>query len=430
MILWSIGAHDRSCRPAILVVLRSFALICCGHRAVALENLALRQTVGGVQARGPASATPSARSTVLAAARSRVAELAFGLDRRATRDGGRLASAMAPTAMDPPADVRSSWPAPHRDGHSDARRRRDRPPSQTWRTFPTNHVTSLVSMDFFTVPTLNGRALFVLVLLAHHRRRIVHVAITKHPTGAWTAQQVIEAFPNDNAPRWLLRDRDAIYGDVFPAPCRQHGPHGGHHQSLKSLAQPVCGETDRIHSARVSALCDRPRRAASATPPDRVPHLLSWGAKQSRLGEGRPDDTKRSAADRRTRGRVPGSWRIASSLRTACGLTGIVDCRLDFDVRYVFAGSDCASASCVILRRVFSSWPPLGRHRPRPATVLAKDTLRFPSVLLQPLGHLSVSLESVVYGPVDEPENPNCVRNCVRPPNVLRSPTATSRGGR
>jgi len=107
---------------AILVVLRSFALIYCGHRAVALENLALRQTVGGVQARGPASATPSARSTVLAAARSRVAELAFGLDRRATRDGGRLASAMAPTAMDPPVDVRSSWPAPHHDGHSDARR--------------------------------------------------------------------------------------------------------------------------------------------------------------------------------------------------------------------------------------------------------------------------------------------------------------------
>jgi transposase InsO family protein len=70
-------------------------------------------------------------------------------------------------------------------------------------------------MDFFTVPTLTGRVLFVLVLLTHHRRRIVHLAITDHPTAAWTAQQVIEAFPNDTAPRWLLRDRDAIYGDVF-----------------------------------------------------------------------------------------------------------------------------------------------------------------------------------------------------------------------
>jgi putative transposase len=93
-------------------------------------------------------------------------------------------------------------------------RRRDRPPSQTWRTFLTNHVTSLVSMDFFTVPTLTGRVLFVLVLLAHHRRQIVHLAITEHPTAAWTAQQVIEAFPNDTTPPWLLRDRDAIYGNV------------------------------------------------------------------------------------------------------------------------------------------------------------------------------------------------------------------------
>jgi putative transposase len=97
------------------------------------------------------------------------------------------------------------------------RRRRRRPPPQTWRTFLTNHGASLVSMDFFTVPTLTGRVLFVLVLvlLTHHRRRIVHLAVTEHPTAAWTAQQIIEAFPNDTTPRWLLRDRDAIYGDVF-----------------------------------------------------------------------------------------------------------------------------------------------------------------------------------------------------------------------
>jgi transposase InsO family protein len=94
-------------------------------------------------------------------------------------------------------------------------RRRHRPPSQTWRTFLTNHVTSLVSMDFFTVQTLTGRVLFVFVLLAHQRRRVVHLAITEHPTAAWTAQQIIEAFPDDSAPRWLVRDRDAIYGDVF-----------------------------------------------------------------------------------------------------------------------------------------------------------------------------------------------------------------------
>jgi transposase InsO family protein len=90
-----------------------------------------------------------------------------------------------------------------------------RPPSQTWRTFLMNHLASAASMDFFTVPTLTGRVLFVLVLLSHQRRRIVHVNITDHPTVTWTAQQVVDAFPEDTAPRWLHRDRDAIFGDVF-----------------------------------------------------------------------------------------------------------------------------------------------------------------------------------------------------------------------
>jgi putative transposase len=95
-------------------------------------------------------------------------------------------------------------------------RRPRRPPSQTWRTFLTNHVPALGSMDFFTVPTVTGRRiLFVFVVLLHHRRRIVHFNVTEHPTAAWTAQQVVEAFPDDTAPRWLLRDRDAIYGEAF-----------------------------------------------------------------------------------------------------------------------------------------------------------------------------------------------------------------------
>jgi transposase InsO family protein len=93
--------------------------------------------------------------------------------------------------------------------------RRRRPPSQTWRTFLANHLTSMASMDFFTVPTLTGRVLFVLVLMSHHRRHMVHVRITEHPTAAWAAQQLIEAFPENSAPLWLLRDRDAIYGDLF-----------------------------------------------------------------------------------------------------------------------------------------------------------------------------------------------------------------------
>jgi putative transposase len=93
--------------------------------------------------------------------------------------------------------------------------RRSRPPSQTWRTFLTNHLASAASMDFFTVPTLTGRMLFVLVILSHQRRRIVHVNVTAHPTALWAAQQVVDAFPDDTAPRWLHRDRDQIYGDTF-----------------------------------------------------------------------------------------------------------------------------------------------------------------------------------------------------------------------
>ena len=67
-------------------------------------------------------------------------------------------------------------------------------------------------MDFFTVPTATLRVLFVFVVLAHDRRRLVHVNVTAHPTAAWTAQQLREAWPCDTAPRFLLRDRDAIYG--------------------------------------------------------------------------------------------------------------------------------------------------------------------------------------------------------------------------
>ena len=90
--------------------------------------------------------------------------------------------------------------------------KRGTPPSQTWRTFLTNHVRDLVSIDFFTVPTARLRVLFVLVVLAHHRRRVVHFNVTEHPTAHWTAQQIVDAFP---APPYLLRDRDQVYGQQF-----------------------------------------------------------------------------------------------------------------------------------------------------------------------------------------------------------------------
>jgi transposase InsO family protein len=93
--------------------------------------------------------------------------------------------------------------------------KRRTPPSQTWRTFLANHVRDLVSLDFFTVPTARLRVLFVLVVLAHHRRRVVHFNVTEHPTAHWTARQIVDAFPNDSAPSYLLRDRDHVSGDQF-----------------------------------------------------------------------------------------------------------------------------------------------------------------------------------------------------------------------
>jgi transposase InsO family protein len=89
--------------------------------------------------------------------------------------------------------------------------RRRQPPSQTWQTFLRNHVDQIVAADFFVVPTATYRLLFVLVLLAHDRRRIRHVAVTAHPTAAWTAQQLREAFPWNEAPRYLLHDRDHAF---------------------------------------------------------------------------------------------------------------------------------------------------------------------------------------------------------------------------
>jgi transposase InsO family protein len=93
--------------------------------------------------------------------------------------------------------------------------RRPGPPSPTWRAFLKNHVNDLVSIDFFVVPTVMFNVLYVLVVLAHDRRRVVHFNVTASPTASWTAQQVVEAFPWDEAPRYLLRDRDGIYGREF-----------------------------------------------------------------------------------------------------------------------------------------------------------------------------------------------------------------------
>jgi len=95
--------------------------------------------------------------------------------------------------------------------------RRRTPPSQTWRTFLKNHVRDLASVDFFVVPTATFRLLYVFVVLTHERRLVEHFNVTDGPSAQWTGQQIINAFPFDEAPRFLLRDRDTIYGRKFVA---------------------------------------------------------------------------------------------------------------------------------------------------------------------------------------------------------------------
>ena len=101
--------------------------------------------------------------------------------------------------------------------------RRRSPPSQTWRTFLENHVKTTVSIDFFTVPTIRFQVLYVFLVLAHDRRRILHFNVTAHPTAEWTGQQLREAFPFEEVPRYLLRDRDGIFGADFTKEVRNLG---------------------------------------------------------------------------------------------------------------------------------------------------------------------------------------------------------------
>jgi putative transposase len=89
------------------------------------------------------------------------------------------------------------------------------PPSQSWRTFLTNHAQDIVSVDFFTVPTVSFRVLFVFLILTNERRRIAHFNVTDSPSAFWIGQQIVEAFPWDTTPTYMIRDRDKKYGEEF-----------------------------------------------------------------------------------------------------------------------------------------------------------------------------------------------------------------------
>ena len=234
----------------ILLVLRALALACRGHQEVVLENIALRHQLRALKrtVRRPRLLTRDRTFWILLAhtwCHWRTALVLVQPDtvlrwhrdwlrRRWTRRSRRTPVGRPTvdheirTLVSEMARANPLWGAPRIHGElsklgldvsertvSRLLARRRRPPSQTWRTFLTNHLAVMVSMDFFTVSTLAGRVLFVLVVLSHERRRVVHFDATEHPTASWTAQQVVDAFPDETAPRWLLRDRDRIYSEAF-----------------------------------------------------------------------------------------------------------------------------------------------------------------------------------------------------------------------
>ena len=234
----------------LLDLLRLLPFLCGGHRQIALENLALRQqlavykrTTNRPRLRRSdrllwvwlSRMWPSWRQALVMVAPATV----LSWQRRRFRRHWATLSGCPPAGR-PPVDaaikalVRSMaaanplWGAPRIHGEllklgidvaertvSRLLPKRRSPPSQTWPTFLTNHVPDLVSVDFFTVPTARLRVMFVFIVLAHDRRRVLHFNVTEHPTAAWATQQIVDAFPDDSAPSYLLRDRDSVYGHVF-----------------------------------------------------------------------------------------------------------------------------------------------------------------------------------------------------------------------
>jgi transposase InsO family protein len=234
----------------LLHLLRLLPFLVGGHRQLALENLALRQqlaiykrTISRPSLRGTDRLFWAALAKVWAEWRRALMivtpDTVLRWQRRRfreywTRLSGRPTGGRPPVHRDIKALVgrmaaaNPLWGAPRIHGElmklgidvgertvSRLMPKRDPQPSQTWRTFLHNHVQDLVSLDFFTVPTAGLRVLFVLVVLAHHHRRVVHFRVTEHPTARWTVQQIVGAFPDDSSPLYLLRDRDNVYGHAF-----------------------------------------------------------------------------------------------------------------------------------------------------------------------------------------------------------------------
>ena len=105
--------------------------------------------------------------------------------------------------------------APHGRSIQKYMARRRGPPSQGWKTLLRNHADGIAAMDLFVVPTISFRLLYGLLIMGHGRRQVLWFGVTAHPTAEWIANQITQAFGWKQAPRYLIRDRDGAYGEVF-----------------------------------------------------------------------------------------------------------------------------------------------------------------------------------------------------------------------
>ena len=164
--------------------------------------------------------------------------------------------------------------------------RRRRPPSQGWRTFLRNHADGIAAMDLFVVPTISFRLLFGLLILRHDRRHILWAGVTAHPTAEWIARQLSEACGWEQAPQYLIRDRDRVYGAVVTA-----APSDARHQrstniAALSLAKRLCRTAHRLGPSRVRRPCRRAWRTAPSPPAAVVQDLLQRHAHTPVPGQG------------------------------------------------------------------------------------------------------------------------------------------------
>ena len=201
--------------------------------------------------------------------------------------------------------------------------RHRKPPSQTWRTFLENHVKTMVSVDFFTVPTITFQVLYVFLVLAHDRRRIVHFNVTAHPTAEWTGQQLREAFPFDQVPRYLLRDRDGIFGREFRTDVAAMG--------IKEVLSTPRSPWERAFVERVIGTIrrecldhvDRLQPSLFVPAHEIFPGVLSRVPDPPVPGKGRAGTEARATVGTRSRCRDTASWRASSPVRAARRLNSL-----------------------------------------------------------------------------------------------------------